>query len=949
MDPTHTDAPNAATRDTGAGDTQRPTAAPPAVPGYELDELIGRGGMGDVYRARDLELDREVAVKILQEHYPADSPTAARFLEEAKITGQLQHPGVPAVYRVAALPDGRPFLAMKLIKGCTLDTLLKAGSAVNHLAIMEAVAQAVGYAHAHGVVHRDLKPQNVMVGAFGEVQVMDWGLAKVLVSRAAQPSAVADPEATTAQTVIRTGRDSDFTQAGSVLGTPAYMPPEQAAGETGRVGPASDVFGLGALWCKLLTGEPPFGGAEVEAVRRKALRGKTEEALARLDGCGAEPEAVALCQRCLAVEPEDRPADANAVAQAVAALRVAAEERARQAELSRARAEVEAAEQAKRRRVVQRAAAAVAAVLLLGVAGTGLGLWREAEQRQQAEAESALANAVKEFLQYDVLLLADPAAQQREGAALNYDADVRLRDVVLRAAEKIEGKFQDRPLVEAEIRNTLGYTLRGMGRPDLAAKQFERVREVRRGHLGSDHPDTLLSMSCLAVSYADLGRHLDALKLREETLALMKTRLGHDHRDTLLSMNNLAGSYADLGRHADAIKLHEETLALRKAKLGPDDPDTLHSMNDLARSYAALGRHADALKLCEETLALRKAKLGPDHPDTLQSMNSLARSYAALGRHADALKLCEETLALRKAKLGPNHPDTLHSMNNLAYSYTDMGRHADALKLHEETLTLMTAKLGDDHPETLMSMNNLAVSYAQMGRQADALKLHEATLALRKAKLEPDHPDTLRSMANLANSYYTLGRHAEALKLREETITLRNAKLGADHPDTLNSEWGVIASLVALNRPADALPRIDALLARADSAAAAGKRLNPQLVPTMLSLRMQIHRAARDAAGCRATAKMWEQRGPKVADEMYDAACHRAVAAAVQARAKGDESARLAQADADRAIAWLTKAVAAGFTNRAHMEKDTDLDFLRSRADFQKLLAGLPQAKAATK
>jgi tetratricopeptide (TPR) repeat protein len=935
-----------------------------------------------------------------------------------------------------------------------------------------------------------------MVGAFGEVQVMDWGLAKVLSASRERQRPEQDPEATTAATLIKTARAGDLTQAGSVLGTPAYMPPEQAAGESDRVGPASDVFGLGALWCKLLTGEPPFTGADADEVRRNALRGRTEEALARLDRCGAEPEVVALCQRCLAVEPEDRPVDGNAVARRVAELRVAAEERARAAELSRARAEVQAAEQAKRRRVVQRAAGAVTAVLLLGLAGTGVGLWKadaarqaaevaeqdanekrlaaeaaeakEAEQRKKAEAETALANGVKAFLQRDVLQLADPATQQREGAALKYDADVRLRDVVLRAAEKIEGKFKDRPLVEAEIRFTLGYTLRGMGRPDLAAKQFERVREIRREQLGPDHPDTLYSMNGLAVTYYALGQHADALKLFEETLALWKARRGPDHPDTLKSMNNLANSYEALGRHADALKLGEETLALQKARLGPDHPDTLYSMNNLANSYAALGRHAEALKLREETLALQKARVGPDHPDTLMSMNNLANSYAALGRHAEALKLSEETLALSKAKLGPEHPDTLQSMNHLASSYAALGRHAEALKLREETLAIMKAKLGPVHPHTLGSRNNLANSYYALGRHAEALKLHEETLALQKAKLGPDHPDTLQSMTGLANSYYALGRHAEALKLceeklalqkaklgpdhpntlgsrnnlansyealgrhadalklheetlaimkaklgpdhhntlgstvnlanaygssgrhtdavklyegalpimkdkmpdhhftfncmnglaisyralgrlaealklGEEALALRKAKLGPDHPNTLSSEGDVIASLIAPKRPAEALPRIDALVAVADKAAAAGKRPHPGLVPETFAFRIQIHREAKDAAGCRVTAGMWEKRDPKTADELYDAARWRAVTAAVQAEAKGDESARLAAADAEKAMDWLHRAAAAGFKDRARMEKDSDLDHVRGHKDFRKLLAGLPE------
>src|SRR6516165_5020872 len=180
-----------------------PTVTPLSPPGYELLGEVGRGGMGVVYRARDAALDRDVAVKLLTERYPADSPAAQRFLGEARITGQLQHPGIPAVHQVGALADGRPFLAMKLIKGGTLEALLKqrpdpAADRGRLLAVFEAVCQAVGYAHAHRVIHRDLKPANVMVGAFGEVQVMDWGLAKALGEETPAPAdAVAAAETRT--------------------------------------------------------------------------------------------------------------------------------------------------------------------------------------------------------------------------------------------------------------------------------------------------------------------------------------------------------------------------------------------------------------------------------------------------------------------------------------------------------------------------------------------------------------------------------------------------------------------------------------------------------------------------------------------------------------------------------------------------------------------------------
>jgi tetratricopeptide (TPR) repeat protein/tRNA A-37 threonylcarbamoyl transferase component Bud32 len=375
------------------------TVTPLSPPGYELLDEIGQGGMGVVYRAHDTALDRDVAVKLLAERYPADSPAAQRFLSEARITGQLQHPGIPAVHQVGALADGRPFLAMKLIKGSTLEALLKQRTEQSAdrgrlLAIFEAVCQAVGYAHAHRVIHRDLKPANVMVGAFGEVQVMDWGLAKVLGEETPASVDALAAEQTQAWTQIHpTPETGSHTQAGSMLGTPAFAPPEQVGGEIEKVDMRADVFGLGALLAVILTGKPPYVGETAESVRMQALRGKLEDCFAWLDGSGAEPELVALCKKCLAFEPADRPADAGAVAQAVAGLRAAADERARRAELERVRVEAEqatalarAAERRKRRRVQAALGLAFTALVVLGGA---FAWWQERVAREQ-EAERAV-------------------------------------------------------------------------------------------------------------------------------------------------------------------------------------------------------------------------------------------------------------------------------------------------------------------------------------------------------------------------------------------------------------------------------------------------------------------------------------------------------------------------------------------------------------------------------
>jgi serine/threonine protein kinase/tetratricopeptide (TPR) repeat protein len=391
--------------------TVEPTAArdgpaserPADPPGFELLEEIGRGGMGVVYRARDLTLNRHVAIKVLSSRAGPDGPASQRFLSEARITGQLQHPGIPAIHHVGSLPNALPFLAMKLVKGQTLDEILNARPNLaadrgRLLAVFEAVCQALGYAHAHGVIHRDVKPSNVMVGTFGEVQVMDWGLAKVLAREGSPPPVeTADPEMTVAWTEVGDPpgdpREGSCTRAGSLLGTPAYAAPEQAAGEVDRVDTRSDVFGLGALLAVILTGKPPSVAATPEAVRVLAVRGNLGDCFARLAGCGAEPELVDLCQRCLAFEPADRPGDAGAVARAVAGLRAAAEERARQAELDRVRAEgdrkaleLKAAEKRKRRRVLVALAAAVALLL----AGGGGFLWWQDRLAHQHQAERAL-------------------------------------------------------------------------------------------------------------------------------------------------------------------------------------------------------------------------------------------------------------------------------------------------------------------------------------------------------------------------------------------------------------------------------------------------------------------------------------------------------------------------------------------------------------------------------
>jgi serine/threonine-protein kinase len=390
---------------------------------YELLGEIDRGGMGAVLRGRDPELGRELAIKVLLERHRGDPALVRRFVEEARIGGQLQHPGIVPVYEFGAFSDARPYFTMRLVEGRTLKSLLEGrkdpdDDRPRSLAIFEQVAQTVAYAHARGVIHRDLKPSNVMVGSFGEVQVMDWGLAKRL-DRADGVAREAEGEP---EWPVPEDPAVSSTRPGSVVGTPSYMAPEQARGEVDLVDERADVFGLGAILCQILTGTPPYCGTSLAEVMDQAARGDTTEALARLEDCGADAELVALARSCLASDLLERPGNAGDVARRMTAYLAGVQERLRTAERDRAVAEARAREEVKRRRVTL---ALAASVLMLVVVGGGVLGW-SARQRERQAAQALL-------LTREAYLLRDQARTHADDPArwLAASEAVRRVEVVL--------------------------------------------------------------------------------------------------------------------------------------------------------------------------------------------------------------------------------------------------------------------------------------------------------------------------------------------------------------------------------------------------------------------------------------------------------------------------------------------------------------------------------------
>jgi len=253
---------------------------------FRIEAALAQGGMGMIYRAWDGRLNRAVALKVLLAAHEGNRTLGQRFTDEARLTASLEHPGVVPVFEIGRCVDRRPFFAMGLIEGETLAQILDRREGLSDLPKLlrcfEQVCQTAGHAHSRGIIHRDLKPENVMIGGFGTVKVIDWGIALRL---NAEESA-----------------DEEL-----ICGTPAYLPPEQAVGEFDRIDERADVFSLGGILCEILTGHPPYRGESQEEVMEQAGEARLGDAFARLENCGADHELVRLAKHCLSADPASRP------------------------------------------------------------------------------------------------------------------------------------------------------------------------------------------------------------------------------------------------------------------------------------------------------------------------------------------------------------------------------------------------------------------------------------------------------------------------------------------------------------------------------------------------------------------------------------------------------------------------------------------------------------------
>jgi serine/threonine protein kinase/tetratricopeptide (TPR) repeat protein len=744
---------------------------------YKLLERIGEGGFGVVYMAEQQQpVRRKVALKVVKPGMDSRQ-VLARFEAERQALAIMDHPNIAKVFDAGAADTGRPYFVMELVKGEPITEFCDRNQLPprERLELFSQVCRAVQHAHQKGIIHRDIKPTNVLVGMHDTtpvVKVIDFGVAKAL------------GQELTDKTL--------FTGFAQFLGTPLYMSPEQAGQSVVDVDTRSDIYSLGVLLYELLTGTTPFDKERFKKAAQDEIYRIIREEEPPKPSTRLSESKESLPS--ISAQRHTQPAKLTKLVRGELdwiVMKALEKDRARRYETAIGMARdierylrdepIEACPPsavyrltkfARRNKGPVLAAAVVLLTLVGGIVGTTLGLLRaeqarrvERQAKQDAQEREAETNAVLDFVENNIFAAARP-----EGEAGGLGHDVTLRRTIESALPFVDKSFTERPLIQARLRRSLGLSFRFLGEGKIAAEQLEAARALYTTHLGPDHPDTLKVRDNLAVSYLELRRYDEALKLSQETLALCKAKLGLDHPTTLNSMHNLSVIYCHLGRYVESGELVEQTLALTKAKLGRDHVDTLKCMISLADNHDSLGRHAESLKLYEELLPLAKTRLGPNHRVTLNSMVNVASSYDAVGRHAEALMLRDEAVTLMKAQLGPAHPETQSIMNEQAWKLVTVPdsslRNADrAVELAEEAVT--HGALNANY------WNTLGVARYRSGDFEGAIAALEKFRELRTSDAEWTNPFFL------AMAHWQLGNKDEAREWYDkgaEWMDEKNAK-----------------------------------------------------------------------------------------------------------------------------------------------------------------------------
>jgi tetratricopeptide (TPR) repeat protein len=781
---------------------------PPEIEGYEVAGPLGAGGMGTVWRAVQQSTRREVALKVLGHAALVSVKARARFEREVELASRLEHPHIARIYD-SGLYHGLYYYAMELIDGLPLDEYAKDGhlSSRGILELMRAVCRAVQHAHQRGVIHRDLKSSNILVSPDGQPHVLDFGLAKP----------VTEEEASTAVSV-----------GGEVVGTPAYMSPEQAAGLVDQVDVRSDVYGLGAILYHVLLGKAPHGseGTRYEVLRRIAEEDirRPREVAPRLD-----KELEALLLKALARDPDVRYASAGDLADDI--------DNYLNDEPLSARAHTTLYFLGKRLKKHRGRVAAAGGLVLTLLAMAVWSYGRVADERNLALAarddavrEAAKARAAADFLNETI------ASVGRSDAV---DRSLTVREVLDEAAGGVEAKFSGQPLLAAEVYQSIGAAYEALGDYEAAARHLtaavginqrllgegaagtlasmqalantlclqgkvedaelmhRAVLEKRRAAHGDDDPATLRSLNDLATALAGQKKDDQCEAIRQQVVRTSCRVQGADHAATLEFTASLANTLWRLGKWGDAERLYREVLEGRRRTMGDEHPDTLAAMATLADALWGLGRHEEAVAMFRQVADGRRKVLGEKHPLVLKSLAALGNALTQVGRHEEAEAVRRDELRLREGLAAKGLSDALAAMNALANELYERGKYADAEEIHGDVLRMQRRTLGDEHPLTLVAMTNLANDLGVEGKLGEAERMYRQVHEVRRRSMGEEHPTTLLSLLNLAGVLFSEGRYEEAEPLYRFVAEARRRIMGENAPETLLAVKGLRAALEA--------------------------------------------------------------------------------------------------------------------------------------------------------
>jgi serine/threonine-protein kinase len=806
-----------------------------------------KGGLGAVFVALDTELHREVALKQILDSHADDEGSRRRFVVEAEVTGGLEHPGIVPVYGLGTYGDGRPYYAMRFIRGGSLkeaidrfhaDETLRRDPGRRSLELRRLlrrftdVCNAIEYAHSRGVLHRDIKPGNIIVGKHGETLVVDWGLAKA--------TGQSEPGAEERTLIPSSASGSAETLPGSALGTPAYMSPEQARGDLEHLGPRSDVYSLGATLYCLLTAKPPQEGDDVGEILRKVQRGEFPRP--RLSDASIDPALEAICLKAMAPDPEDRYASPRQL--------VADIERWMADEPVTAWAEPWTRTLSRWLSRHRTGMTGATAAVLAGVVGLLVVLTVQAEANGRLKrANDELTNAYGLVTKANAdLKSANEQVRQRfdlameaiklfhgqvgDDLVLKADSFKPLRDRLLRGAAefygKLEGVLKDQP--DRASRGAMGNAYFELGeltatigdKPAALAAHLKGL-DVRRA-LASEAADAPQARGDVASSLAAAAALLDATGHPAEPLAryqeardllegLPPSGPGSDDRRALLGQvyRQIGLVLTATGKTAEAMSAYQRSLEIL-TRLTDASPTVVQFQGLLALTHKEIGGlQLDTGKLAESLQSHRRAmlirqKLAHDNPAVSQLQSDLANSHNNIGvlhwqagEFAQMLESYRQALAIRE-KLANDNPAITEFRRDLARIYYNIGgtsmqtgQPSEALASYRAALGIFR-KLADENPAVIdfqsslgRCYNNIGAAQSEIGELAGALESYRRALEI-KQKLADDHPavtqfrgDLGRAHASIGSLELRTGRPAEALESMRRAVAIQR-KLAEDNP-----------------------------------------------------------------------------------------------------------------------------------------------------------------------